>query len=122
MIGRDLISIRDLSNSGIEGLFELASEFSTAVRGRLNLAHDAVMAALFYEPSTRTRMSFEAAMLRLGGQVISMTDPGASSVAKGETLADTVRIVESYTDLIVLRHPREGGRTSRGGFCRRSRH
>jgi aspartate carbamoyltransferase catalytic subunit len=104
----DLISIRDLSNAGIEGLFELASEFSTAMRGRLDLAHDAVMAALFYEPSTRTRMSFEAAMLRLGGQVISMTDPSSSSAAKGETLADTVRIVESYTDLIVLRHPCEG--------------
>ena len=74
----------------------------------LTLARDAVMAALFYEPSTRTRMSFEAAMLRLGGQVIAMTDPHASSAAKGETLADTVRIVESYTDLIVLRHPREG--------------
>ncbi|HEY3379113.1 MAG TPA: aspartate carbamoyltransferase [Armatimonadota bacterium] len=108
MIGRDLISIRDLSDAGIEGLFELAAEFSTSLRGRLDLAKDAVMAALFYEPSTRTRMSFEAAMLRLGGQVISMTDPAASSAAKGETLADTVRIVESYTDLIVLRHPREG--------------
>lgn len=108
MIGRDLISIRDLSNAGIEGLFDLASEFSAAVRGHLDIARDAVMAALFYEPSTRTRMSFEAAMKRLGGQVIAMTDPSASSVAKGETLADTVRIVESYTDLIVLRHPREG--------------
>lgn len=108
MIGHDLISIRDLSNAAIEGLFELASEFATMPRGRLDLARDAVMAALFYEPSTRTRMSFEAAMIRLGGQVISMTDPGASSAAKGETLADTVRIVESYTDLIVLRHPCEG--------------
>jgi aspartate carbamoyltransferase catalytic subunit len=108
MSGHDLVSICDLSQSGIEGLFELAAEFASTVRGRLELAHDAVMAALFYEPSTRTRMSFEAAMLRLGGQVISMTDPSASSAAKGETLADTVRIVESYTDLIVLRHPCAG--------------
>lgn len=108
MNGRDLISIRDLSNAGIEGLFSLADEFSSGGHVRLELARDAVMAALFYEPSTRTRMSFEAAMLRLGGQVISMTDPAASSAAKGETLADTVRIVESYSDLIVLRHPCAG--------------
>ncbi len=107
MTGRDLISIRDLSDVEILGLFELAAEFD-ATRGRLALGRDAVMATLFYEPSTRTRMSFEAAMLRLGGQVITMADPSASSAAKGETLADTVRIVESYTDLIVLRHPREG--------------
>lgn len=108
MIPNDLISIRDLSNEAILGLFDLAAEFATHTRQRLSLAHDAVMAALFYEPSTRTRMSFEAAMLRLGGQVISMTDPHASSAAKGETLADTVRIVEGYADLIALRHPREG--------------
>lgn len=108
MIPRDLISIRDLSNAAILGLFDLAAEFSALTRKRQRLAHDAVMATLFYEPSTRTRMSFEAAMLRLGGQVISMADPNASSAAKGETLADTVRIVEGYTDLIVLRHPREG--------------
>lgn len=108
MTGCDLISIRDLSNTGIENLFELAAEYTSAMRGRLSLAREAIMAALFYEPSTRTRMSFEAAMKRLGGQVIAMTDPGASSAAKGETLADTVRILESYTDLIVLRHPREG--------------
>lgn len=107
MIGHDIISIRDLSNTQIEGLIELATEFATT-HGRLQLARDAVMVALFYEPSTRTRMSFEAAMLRLGGQVISMTDPSASSSVKGETLADTVRIVESYSDLIVLRHPAEG--------------
>lgn len=108
MHGNDLISIRDLSNDAIAGLFALADEFAAAPRQRLTLARDAVMAALFYEPSTRTRMSFEAAMLRLGGQVITMADPAASSAAKGETLADTARIVESYSDVIVLRHPREG--------------
>ena len=108
MIRRDFISIRDLSNTAILGLFDLAAEFAASARQRMTLAHDAIMAALFYEPSTRTRMSFEAAMLRLGGQVITMADPGASSAAKGETLADTVRIVEGYADVIVLRHPREG--------------
>jgi len=108
MLGRDLISIRDLSNEVIEELFQLASSFAGMTNRRLSLAHDALSANLFYEPSTRTRMSFEAAMLRLGGQVISMADPCSSSAAKGETLADTVRIVEGYTDLIVLRHPCEG--------------
>jgi aspartate carbamoyltransferase catalytic subunit len=108
MTGLDLISIRDLSNTAIESLFEVAAGFATTTHKRLELAHDAVLTTLFYEPSTRTRMSFEAAMLRLGGQVISMADPGASSAAKGETLADNVRIVESYADVIALRHPREG--------------
>ena len=104
----DLISIRDLSNTAITSLFALAAEFAATPKQRLSLARDAVLTTLFYEPSTRTRMSFEAAMLRLGGQVISMADPGASSAAKGETLADTVRIVESYADIIALRHPQEG--------------
>ena len=108
MNGCHLISIRDLTNADMLALFEHAHEFASLTRRRLDLAREAVMATLFYEPSTRTRMSFEAAMLRLGGQVISMADPHASSAVKGETLADTVRIVDSYADLIVLRHPREG--------------
>lgn len=112
----DVISIRDLSNKAIEGLFELTAEFSSGMRGKLTLAQHAVMAALFYEPSTRTRMSFEAAMIRLGGSVISMTDPAATSVAKGETLADTVRIVESYSDLLVLRHPLSGAAQASADF------
>ncbi len=105
---KDLISIRDLSNDSILTLFEIANSFNSDLHKRLKLANDALMAALFYEPSTRTRMSFETAMLRLGGQIINMTDPMASSASKGETLADTVRIIENYTDLIVLRHPAEG--------------
>ena len=108
MTDRHLISIRDLSNDGMLALFALADEFAAQPRRRLDLGRDAVMVTLFFEPSTRTRLSFEAAMLRLGGQVLTMADPNASSAAKGETLADTVRIVTSYADLIVLRHPREG--------------
>jgi aspartate carbamoyltransferase catalytic subunit len=108
MSGRNLLSIRDLSDAGMLALFDLAAEFAADGRRRLPLAHDALLATLFYEPSTRTRMSFEAAMLRLGGQVISMADPAASSAAKGETLADTIRIVDGYADAIVLRHPCEG--------------
>lgn len=112
----DVISIRDLSNDAIEGLFELTAEFSHGMHKKLSLAQHAVMAALFYEPSTRTRMSFEAAMIRLGGSVIAMTDPSATSVAKGETLADTVRIVESYSDLLVLRHPLAGAAQASADF------
>ena len=67
-----------------------------------------ILASLFYEPSTRTRLSFESAMLRLGGQFITSADPATSSVAKGESLADTVRVISNYSDVIVLRHPRDG--------------
>ncbi len=108
MSKKDLISIRDLTNDSILSLFEIANSFNSDLHKRLKLANDALMAALFYEPSTRTRMSFESAMLRLGGQVINMTDPMASSASKGETLSDTVRIIDNYTDIIVLRHPSEG--------------
>lgn len=106
--GRDLISIFDLSDRELEAIFDLADEMAQHTRGRLHLADGLVMSTLFYEPSTRTRLSFEAAMLRLGGGVISVADASATSVAKGETIADTVRIIESYADLIVMRNPLEG--------------
>lgn len=106
--GRHFIDSLDLSPSEYDSLFSLAErikgkpeEFSSCCAGRL-------MATLFYEPSTRTRLSFEAAMLRLGGRVLTVADPATSSVAKGESLADTIRTVASYSDLIVIRHPKEG--------------
>src|SRR6185436_169813 len=71
-------------------------------------ASDFILASLFYEPSTRTRLSFESAMLRLGGEVITSADPATSSAAKGESLADTVRVIANYADIIVIRHPRDG--------------
>ena len=108
LAGRDLVSIFDLSNSEIEGLLALADEMSQQSRGRMELCRDKLLATLFYEPSTRTRFSFEAAMQRLGGGVISCADVQSSSVSKGETLADTVRILQSYADVIVIRHPLEG--------------
>lgn len=108
MTGRDLVTIGDLSNGEIEGLFRLADEMARYARGGSALAAGKIMATLFYEPSTRTRLSFESAMQRLGGGVISCADMAVSSFAKGETIADTVRIVESYADLIVIRSPREG--------------
>lgn len=78
------------------------------VRGRTDLLSDRVMASLFFEPSTRTRLSFETAMNRLGGAVVGFSEPGVSSIAKGETLEDTIRMTDSYADLIVMRHPKEG--------------
>ena len=106
----DLVSIEDLATAEIERIFALADEFSAALAERrpLVVASGLIMATLFYEPSTRTRLSFESAMHRLGGSVISSADMHSSSAAKGESLADTVRVVSAYADLIVLRHPRDG--------------
>ena len=106
----DVVSIDDLSLPEIERVFTLADEFADALaRGEtLSVASGLIMATLFYEPSTRTRLSFESAMHRLGGAVISSADMSASSAAKGESLADTVRIVSGYADLLVLRHPHDG--------------
>ncbi|HLW70853.1 MAG TPA: aspartate carbamoyltransferase catalytic subunit [Candidatus Binataceae bacterium] len=106
----DLVSIEDLSIGEIERIFTLADTFAAALeRGQnLTLASGLVMATLFYEPSTRTRLSFESAMHRLGGAVISSADMHASSAAKGESLADTVRVVSAYADLLVVRHPNDG--------------
>jgi aspartate carbamoyltransferase catalytic subunit len=106
----DLVSIDDLPIAEIEHIFELADSFSqTLERGEgQRLANGLIMATLFYEPSTRTRLSFESAMHRLGGGVISSPDMHASSASKGESLADTARVVSAYADLIVLRHPSDG--------------
>jgi aspartate carbamoyltransferase catalytic subunit len=106
----DVVSIEDLTTVDIERIFELADSFATALEHgeTFERAHGLIMATLFYEPSTRTRLSFESAMHRLGGAVISSPDMHASSASKGETLADTVRVVGAYADLIVVRHPRDG--------------
>jgi aspartate carbamoyltransferase catalytic subunit len=114
---RDINSINDLENAEIEDIFALADEYSKRmatpevphrIRGRRSAAKNYILATLFYEPSTRTRFSFESAMLRLGGHVLASSDPATTSAAKGESLADTVRIIQNYADLIVLRHPCEG--------------
>jgi aspartate carbamoyltransferase catalytic subunit len=106
----DVVSIEDLALDEIERIFALADDFAARLaRGEtLSDAAGLIMATLFYEPSTRTRLSFESAMHRLGGAVISSADMHASSAAKGESLADTVRVVSGYADLIVLRHPHDG--------------
>ena len=108
LANRSLVTIDDLSNGEILSLFSLANEMSANMKEQYGLCQGKVMASLFFEPSTRTRLSFEAAMHRLGGSVITASDVGASSLAKGESISDTARIVGSYADIIVIRHPWEG--------------
>ncbi|MCA8977291.1 MAG: aspartate carbamoyltransferase catalytic subunit [Planctomycetes bacterium] len=106
---RDLVSIDDLSTEEILELFHHAEEFRQNLSDWSDLCRGAIMATLFFEPSTRTRLSFESAMLRLGGGVISAADEKNTSRAKGESLADTVRVVGgSYADILVVRHPEDG--------------
>ncbi|KAF5055430.1 Aspartate carbamoyltransferase catalytic subunit [anaerobic digester metagenome] len=104
---RHIISVRDLERDEIDGLLDRAAEIE-ARRFDPGLLAGRILGLFFFEPSTRTRMSFESAMARLGGVSLSMGSVEASSVAKGETLADTIRVVSGYVDAIVLRHPREG--------------
>ena len=106
--GRDIISVSDLSRQDFEKIFRMADEileaperWSSALRGR-------IMATAFFEPSTRTRLSFQTAMLRLGGEVIDLGEVEKSSIAKGENFSDTVRMLDSYADVIVIRHKLEG--------------
>ncbi len=104
---RHIISIRDLDRAAIDRLLDAAAGIE-ARRYDPELLRGKILGLLFFEPSTRTRMSFESAMARLGGVSLTMDSVEASSVAKGETLADTIRVVSGYVDAIVLRHPREG--------------
>jgi aspartate carbamoyltransferase catalytic subunit len=114
---RHVVSINDLSNREIETIFQVAHGFLKELSddhvpyriGRgTGIASRYILASLFYEPSTRTRLSFESAMLRLGGANITSADPAVSSAAKGESLADTIRVIGNYADIIVIRHPRDG--------------
>jgi aspartate carbamoyltransferase catalytic subunit len=108
LAGRSLVTMDDLSNDEVEAVFSLADGMAESVSEQAGVCQGKIMASLFFEPSTRTRMSFEAAMLRLGGRVITAVDIGATSLAKGESIADMARVVGSYADVIVIRHPWEG--------------
>ncbi len=108
LANRSLVTIDDLSNEEIEAVFSLADEMSDSINKQSTVCQGKVMASLFFEPSTRTRLSFETAMHRLGGNVISAVDIGATSLAKGESIADMARVVGDYADIIVIRHPWEG--------------
>lgn len=106
---RHIVSMRDFSRDEIDDILVKAKEFEPIAKGRSSLLLSGkLLATLFYEPSTRTRLSFETAMKRLGGEVIDLGAIETSSVAKGESLADTIRVIGNYADAIVLRHPREG--------------
>lgn len=106
--GRDVISIKDFTREEIDFILKTASRMIPLAETGSDLLKGKIMATLFFEPSTRTRLSFEASMYKLGGGVIGFSEPGVSSVAKGENLADTVRVVEGYADILVIRHPLEG--------------
>ena len=103
---RNLISISDLSKEELLALLKRAQEFEK--NPNQNILEGKVVGSLFFEPSTRTRLSFETAVNRLGGRVIGFSDASTSSQSKGETLKDTIMMVANYADLIVMRHPLEG--------------
>jgi len=104
--GADIISVRDFSKEDILYILDCAARMET--NPRPTLLAGKVMASLFFEPSTRTRLSFEAAMSQLGGSVIGFASPTSTSLTKGESLRDTIRMVEAYSDVIVMRHPLDG--------------
>ena len=106
MKNRSLVSIDDLSTDDIIKILDLAGKFEKNPTSKL--LEGKVIATLFFEPSTRTRLSFESAINRLGGKIVGFTDASSSSVTKGESLNDTIRTVTNYCDLIVMRHPIEG--------------
>lgn len=103
---RSLVSIEDYTKEEILEVLRSASEFEKNPNQRL--LEGKVVASLFFEPSTRTRLSFETAINRLGGRIVGFSDASSSSVTKGETLKDTIKMVDNYCDLIVMRHPIEG--------------
>jgi len=106
--GRDIVSIKDFTREEIDYILKVSEEMEKHVKRGSDLLKGKIMATLFFEPSTRTRLSFEAAMKKLGGECIGFSSAEGSSVAKGENLNDTIRVVENYCDVIVLRHPLEG--------------
>ncbi len=105
---KDLIDIKDLSTKEIDELIAVAEEIIADPVRFQEVCKHRVLGSLFYEPSTRTRLSFESAMLALGGDVIGFSEATSSSVSKGESVADTARTVECFADIIAMRHPKEG--------------
>ena len=105
---KHLIDIKDLSAKEIEELIDVAKDIMANKEKYAKKCEGKKLATLFYEPSTRTRLSFEAAMMELGGNVLGFSSANSSSAAKGESVADTVRIIGGYADIIAMRHPKEG--------------
>ena len=105
---RSLLNITDLSLQELDELIRTAEDIIANPKKYAEVCHGKKLATLFFEPSTRTRLSFEAAMLELGGQVLGFSEASSSSAAKGESVADTTRVVGCYADIIAMRHPKEG--------------
>jgi len=105
---RHLMSPLDFSCDELEKLFVLADDIKNNREKYAHACDGKILATCFYEPSTRTRLSFESAMIRLGGQVIGFSDAGSSSAAKGESVSDTIRVISGYADICAMRHPKEG--------------
>ena len=105
---RNLIDIKDFTKEEIIDLIKVANDIIDNRDKYSKLCDGKILATLFFEPSTRTRLSFESAMLRLGGRVLGFSEASSSSTSKGETLADTITVVSSYCDIITMRHPKEG--------------
>jgi len=116
--GRDLISIKDFTREEIDYILKTVEAMEPLAKSGSDMLHGKTMSTLFFEASTRTRLSFEAAMHKLGGSVIGFAEAEIASVRKGENLADTVRVVENYADVIVLRHPMEGAARLAAEFAR----
>jgi len=116
--GRDIISIKDFSREEINYIFDVAKKMEPIATKGSDMLKGKILATLFFEPSTRTRLSFEAAMHKLGGSSIGFAEAEIASVRKGENLADTVRTVENYADVIALRHPLEGAAKLAAEFSR----
>ena len=108
MTNKHLIDPMDFSISQLDEIFNLAQEIIKYPKEFSHICEGKILASLFYEPSTRTRFSFEAAMMRLGGKILGFSEPNSSSASKGETLADTIKMVSIYSDVIAMRHPKEG--------------
>ena len=105
---RHLMSPLDFSKEELDTLLDLASDIEKNPSKYAHVCDDKRLATCFYEPSTRTRLSFEAAMMNLGGKVLGFSSAGSSSAAKGESVADTIRVVSCYADICAMRHPKEG--------------
>ncbi len=105
---KHLIDIKDLSVEEIDDLIKVAKDIISHKKEYSHKCDDKTLATLFFEPSTRTRLSFEAAMLELGGRTLGFSEAASSSAAKGETVSDTIRVVGCYSDIIAMRHPKEG--------------
>ena len=108
---RHLMSPLDFSTEELDSLFDLAGDIEKNPAKYAHACEGKILATCFYEPSTRTRLSFESAMTRLGGKVIGFSDANSSSAAKGESVSDTIRVISCYADICAMRHPKEGAAT-----------